>query len=188
MGMKDLFALIHMWQKDGYDNGLPSAYPAGDSFGGEAGLLEVIDICESNGYLFALHTNYVDFYENSDVWNSDDIALDSDGTWIKAWYNPTAGIQSYLLKPSRALSYAILYEPLIHQSYRTNSCFLDVHSSVLPSYKVDYDARVAEAGKQFSTFDHYRNLFSYARNIHSGLWLVRASDLQQVFGQVILMP
>ena len=168
MGMKDLFALIHMWQKYGYDNGLPSAFPAGDSFGGEAGLREVVDICESNGYLFALHTNYVDFYENSDVWNGDDVAFDSEGTWIKAWYNPITGIQSYLLKPSRALFYANLYEPLIHQSYRTNSCFLDVHSSVLPSSRVDYDARVAESGKQFSTFEYYRNLFSFTRSIHSG--------------------
>lgn len=168
MSMTDLFAIIHGWQKYGYDNGLPTTYPAGDSFGGESGLLKVIDVCESNGYLFALHTNYVDFYENSDVWNSDDIALNPDGSWVKAWHNPTTGIQSYLMKPSRVLAYASLYEPLIHGAYHTNSSYLDVHSSILPSFKVDYDAEIKEGGKQLSTFNHYKNLISYLKGIHSG--------------------
>jgi len=168
MGMTDLFALIHVWQKYGYDNGLPTTFPAGDSFGGENALFEVIDICEANDYLFALHTNYVDFYENSDVWDSLDVALNSNGSWVMGWFNDSTGIQSYLMKPSRVLYYAGLYEPLIHNSYRTTAGFLDVHSSVLPSYKVDFDAKVSNAGKQSATFLSYKNLISYARDIHSG--------------------
>ncbi len=168
LGLKDLFVIIHIWQKYGYDNGLPSTYPAGDEYGGESALQEVMDICESNGYLYALHTNYVDFYENSDVWNPDDIALNPDGTWAKAWYNPTTGMQAYLMKPSRCGFYANMYEPLIHDSYRTNAAFLDVHTSVLPSFKVDYDAGVSDAGKQVTTFHEYRDLISAVRNIHSG--------------------
>ncbi len=167
-GLKDLLVIIHVWQKYGYDNGLPSTYPAGDAYGGESGLKEIIDICESNGYLYAFHTNYVDFYENSDVWNPDDIALNPDGTWVEAWYNPSTGMQSYLMKPSRCGFYADLYEPLIHDSYRTKAAFLDVHTSVLPSFKVDFDARVLDSGKQVSTFYEYRDLISSVRNIHSG--------------------
>ncbi len=168
LGLKDLFIIIHVWQKYGYDNGLPTSYPAGNVFGGESALQEVIDICESNGYLFALHTNYVDFYDNSDVWNPDDIALNPDGTWAEAWYNPTTGMQSNLMKPSRCRYYASLYEPLIHDSYRTNAAFLDVHTSLLPSFKVDFDANVQDAGKQVTTFYRYRDLISAVRNIHSG--------------------
>ena len=95
LGMKDLLAIIHVWQKYGYDNGLPTSYPAGDLYGGEADLLEVRQLCESENYLFALHTNYVDFYENSEVWNGGDVALNSDGSRVKAWYNSSTGIQSY---------------------------------------------------------------------------------------------
>jgi len=168
MGMTDLFALIHVWQKYGYDNGLPTTFPAGDSYGGENALFEVIDICEANDYLLALHTNYVDFYENSDVWNSHDAALNGDGSWIMSWYNASTGLQSYLMKPSRVLYYAGLYEPLIHNAYRTTAGFLDVHSSVLPSNKVDFDAKVPDAGKQSATFLSYKDLISYARDIHSG--------------------
>ncbi|MFQ6108882.1 MAG: DUF5696 domain-containing protein [Candidatus Aminicenantales bacterium] len=168
LGMSDLFAIIHAWQKYGYDNGFPSTFPAGESFGGEQEFLELRDVCEANGYLFALHTNYVDFYENSDVWNVEDVALDPTGSPIKTWRNPTTGMQSYLMKPSRVLHYAHLYEPLIHEAYRTNSAFLDVHTSVLPSFNVDYDALVEGAGKQISTFKSYRDLVSYVRSIHSG--------------------
>ncbi len=168
LGMTDLFVLIHAWQKYGYDNGLPTTYPAGDSFGGESSLLGLIDLCEANDYLFALHTNYVDFYENSDVWNGADTALDSDGSRVKAWYNSFTGTQSYLMKPSRTLYYAGLYEPLIHETYRTRSSFLDVHSSVLPSAKVDYDAGVDDSGKQEATFRYYRDLLAYARSTHAG--------------------
>ncbi len=168
MGMTDLFALLHAWQRYGYDNGLPTTFPAGDDFGGEKALLEVVDVCEANDYLFALHTNYVDFYTNSDVWNSNDVALKSDGSWIKSWYNSYTGMQSYLMKPSKVSYYAGLYEPSIHHAYRTNAAFLDVHSSVLPSYKVDFDAHVAGAGKQIATFHHYKDLLSYTRSAHAG--------------------
>ena len=168
LGMSDLFAIIHAWQKYGYDNGFPTTFPAGESFGGEPAFFKIRDVCEANSYLFALHTNYVDFYENSDVWNDSDVALDPAGSLIKAWRNPTTGMQSYLMKPSRVMDYAAIYEPLIHEAYQTNSSFLDVHTSILPSFKVDYDARVAGAGKQISTFQSYRDLISYVRNTHSG--------------------
>jgi hypothetical protein len=167
-GLKDLFAIIHVWQKYGYDNGLPTTYPAGVEFGGDSALREVFDTCEANDYLFALHTNYVDFYENSDVWDPDDVALNPDGTWAPAWYNPATGMQSYLMKPSRCQKYARLYESMIHDSYRTNSAFLDVHTSVLPSFKVDFDASIPDAGKQVTTFYQYCDLISAARNIHAG--------------------
>ena len=168
LGMTDLFALLHVWQRYGYDNGLPTSYPAGDGYGGEAALLEVVALCEAEGYLFALHTNYVDFYQNADVWNPADVALDPGGEWIEAWFNESTGIQSYLMKPTRARSYAELYEPSIHTAYRTSAAYLDVHTAILPSYKVDFDAGAAGAGKQVTTFETYLDLLGYVRTTHAG--------------------
>ena len=165
-GVTDAWIILHSWQKYGYDNGLPSTYPAGSEFGGEAVLQDVISLCIANQYLCAFHTNYVDFYPNSDVWNSADVGLDSNGNWTKAWYNSYTGMQSYLLKPSRALYYAGIYEPSIHSAYRTNSAYLDVHTTSPGS--VDYDARVANAGRQNVTFDYYKSLVSYVRGTHQG--------------------
>jgi len=168
LGAKDLLVILHFWQKYGYDNGLPTTYPAGESYGGPDGLLRISDICRKNGYGLALHTNYVDFYPNSDVWNSGDLALSSSGAWAASWFNPSTGIQSYLMKPAKSLDYARLYEPLIHEDYQTTAGYLDVHSAVLPSFKVDFDAGTDEAGQQRTTFLSYRDLFDYARTVHEG--------------------
>lgn len=166
--MTGLFAILHSWQKYGYDNGLPTTYPAGDLYGGDAALQEISRVCQRNRYLLALHTNYVDFYPDSEVWNPADVALNSEGRWTEAWFSPIYNIQSFLLKPSRSADYARLYEPSIHDGYSTSASFLDVSSSMFPSAKVDYDAMQAGAGKQKTTFLAYRDLFSYVRDIHQG--------------------
>ncbi len=167
-GLRDLWVLVHAWQKHGYDNGLPTSYPAGQQYGGEAALLEVASLCQANGYLLGLHTNYVDMYPNSEDWDPAALALNSSGAWIPAWYNPDTGVQSYLLKPSRALGFAQTYEPLIHAAYGTNSAFLDVCSAVLPSFKLDYDAAVSGSAIQRSTWELYRELMAYTRSAHGG--------------------
>jgi hypothetical protein len=168
LGWSDLFVIIHRWQKYGYDNGLPTAFPAGEFFGGPSDLNQVLDLCKRYGLWLAFHTNYVDFYPNSDDWDEQDIALNEEGLFMESWYNGLLKIQSYLLKPSRALKYARVYEKAIHEAYGTNAGFLDVHSAVLPSYKVDYDASVPNAGKQSATLSHYRNLLTRARAFHNG--------------------
>lgn len=168
LGMSDLLVILHVWQKYGYDDGFPTTYPAGDAYGGPNGLRGISNVCLKNGYGLALHTNYVDFYPDSDVWNPGDLALSFTGAWVNSWYNPSTGIQSYLMKPTKSLDYARLYEPLIHETYHTTAGYLDVHSAVLPSFKVDFDAGVEGGGQQKTTFQSYRDLFTYARMIHQG--------------------
>lgn len=165
---KDLLVLLHFWQKYGYDNGLPSTFPASEMYGGHEALKRLACFCRQWSYRFGLHTNYVDFYPNSDVWNPDDVALDSQGKMIPSWFNAYLGIQSYLLKPTKAIYYAWLYEPLIHEGYETSAAFLDVHTAILPSFKVDFDARIPGAGKQITTFQAYSDLFKTLRSIHRG--------------------
>ncbi|MCX7973426.1 MAG: DUF5696 domain-containing protein [Candidatus Aminicenantes bacterium] len=165
---KDFLVLLHCWQKYGYDNGLPSTYPASEMYGGHESLKKLARFCHQLGYRFGLHTNYVDFYPNSDVWNPDDVALDSQGKMVLSWFNAYLGLQSYLLKPTKAISYAWLYEPLIHENYETSAAFLDVHTAILPSFKVDFDAQIFEAGRQISTFLAYRELIGLMQQIHNG--------------------
>ncbi|MCX7945230.1 MAG: DUF5696 domain-containing protein, partial [Deltaproteobacteria bacterium] len=167
-GYRDILALIHVWQRYGYDNGLPTTYPAGEMYGGGAVMREIIELCHQNNYLFALHTNYVDFYENSDDWNTQDIALNPDGSWVKAWFNPTTNMQSYLIKPTEAKKYAAIYEPLIKDNYLTNAGYLDVHTAIRPSMKVDFDSRITYCSKQFSTLTNYLKLIDYVRSVHKG--------------------
>jgi hypothetical protein len=166
--MKDIFVIIHSWQRYGYDNGLPTTYPASDEMGGGALLKQISNLCKTNGYLFSLHTNYSDMYPNSDDWNPKDLALNSNGNRIKGWLNPETKRQAYLIKPSRSLFYARKYEPLIHRGYQTTATYVDVLTAILPSDFIDYDAQVADASKQIATFRFYRDVISYMRKTHSG--------------------
>ncbi len=72
------------------------------------------------------------------------------------------------MKPGKAVYYAGLYEPSIHAAYSTGAGYLDVHTAILPSFKIDYDASSNGAGRQISTFNFYRDLIGYARNTHRG--------------------
>lgn len=167
-GLTDLFVLLHRWQRYGYDNALPTTYPAGDEFGGPAALHPVIDLCTAQNYRLALHTNYTEEYPNSPDANEADLARDSAGNPIPGWLNPGTGIQSYVMKSRRSLDYANIYEPQIHANYDTTAAFLDVHTAVLPGYRTDQDATVADPGRQATVLRDYRDLVAYARNLHGG--------------------
>lgn len=166
-GFENIFTILHVWQRFGYDNGLPTTTPPSREMGGKTGLKEVARLARDNGYLFGVHTNYVDFYPNSKSWTPRHVALSPEGDPIKAWKSRNGG-QSFLMKPSKATRYARRVEPGIHKKYLTSASFLDVHSAALPSSKVDYDARVKGAGRQSSSFEHYRDLMALMRRKHGG--------------------
>lgn len=167
-GFRGLFVILHEWQKYGYDNGLPAVLPAGEGYGGDMELRALSDLVRRKGGLFALHTNYADFYPNAETWNPADVSLDSFGRPIKGWFNPVVPVQSYLLKPTRARAYATSAEPAIHAAYGTTAAYLDVHTAVLPGFKVDFDARAPGGGRQTETLRRYRDLVAFTRSMHGG--------------------
>ncbi len=145
-GLEKIWVINHVWQNGGYDNMLPDVLPANSGYGGEAGLRKLSRAAADAGYLFALHENYIDFYPNAPSWNERDIALGSDGNLKTAWFNPTTGIQSFQMKPSKAADYLAAISPQVHSAYATTASFLDVHSAISPSSVVDYDDTVPDWG------------------------------------------
>ena len=77
-------------------------------------------------------------------------------------------IQSYEMKPTLAATYQGIFSPQIHTNFNTTACFLDVHSAVNPSDKVDYDAKTANAGTFSQVLSSYRALFGSLRAAHQG--------------------
>jgi hypothetical protein len=75
-GITNCVALIHDWQRSGYDNALPMHYPANASYGGDAGMSHLVATGTSLGIRCALHENLVDYYPNYDLYTTNDIALD----------------------------------------------------------------------------------------------------------------
>ncbi|SPE55171.1 exported hypothetical protein [Verrucomicrobia bacterium] len=166
--VSNLWVLVHNWQNGGYDNQYPNVLPANPGFGGSAGLTNVSQTARAGGYLFGLHENYVDFYPNAAAWNPAACALNSDGSLKQAWSNSSTHVQSYEMKPTLAANYLTNFAPQIHSNYTTTASFLDVHSAVNPSDKVDYDAATTNAGTFYQTLSRYRTLYSLLRAAHQG--------------------
>jgi len=92
----------------------------------------------------------------------------SDDSLKQAWFNSTTHIQSYLMKPTIASNYLAIFAPQIHNTYTTTASFLDVHSAVNPSDKVDYDAGATNAATFAETLSRYRALAPLLRSDHQG--------------------
>ena len=167
-GVSNLWLIAHVWQNGGYDNKYPDVLPASSSYGGDASLRSLSETVRTNGNLFSLHENYVDIYPNGASWNTNAVARNSDGSLKLAWFNGSTMVQSYQMKPSLAANYLATFAPQIHSNYTTTASFLDVHSSVNPSDKVDYDAGVTNAAMFRETMSRYRALFGQLRNDHQG--------------------
>ena len=167
-GITNCVALIHDWQRSGYDNALPMHYPANSSYGGDAGMSNLVATGASLGIRCALHENYVDYYPNYDFFSTNDIALDSAGGLQLAWYNPGTRIQSFAEQPNAILRLAATQSPEIHRRYGTQANYLDVHSAVAPWFHVDDRAGELGAGQFSRVWDIHRQLWAYERATHAG--------------------
>ena len=167
-GITNCVAIIHDWQRSGYDNALPAHYPAQAGLGGDAGMSNLVATGLRLGVRCALHENYVDYYPNYDYYDTNDIALDSSGNLMLAWFNSGTGIQSFAEKPNAILRLAATQSPVIHARYGTRANYLDVHSAVEPWFHVDQRASETGAGLFQRVWDVHRQLWAYERATHDG--------------------
>ncbi len=167
-GINNCAVIIHDWQRSGYDNALPSHYPANPAYGGDEGMKSLVSLAKKFGHLISIHENYVDYYPNYDFYDENDIALDSKGEKQLAWYNESTKIQSYAIKPTAILRLAATQSPEIKRRYGTNANYLDVHSSATPFFHVDQRAGEEGAGMFNQTYITHQKLFDYERKLFNG--------------------
>ncbi|NOY79447.1 MAG: hypothetical protein GXP31_00430 [Kiritimatiellaeota bacterium] len=166
-GLDELAIIYHVWQRHGYDNGLPEHVPAMKSMGGDAGMKILGGTARELGYLFALHENYIDYYPNYPKYTDDAVALDPGGRKIKGWYNPSTRMQAYRLKPTWIARYAEDQATQAHLRYRTSAGYLDVHSVNFP-WQIDYDAGTEGAASFGFAYKTLTRLFEFMRKTHEG--------------------
>jgi hypothetical protein len=167
-GLKDCIALIHVWQHDGYDTGLPEHYPANAALGGEDALSGAVRAGEAAGCLVGLHENYVDYYPNYPRFDPKAVALDAKGQPQKAWLNASVPIQSLAARPELYVKNAAAQSAEIHRRYHTSASFIDVNSSTFPWWRADLDASASRAG-MFSVYrDASVGLWEFERKTHGG--------------------
>lgn len=161
-------ALVHDWQRSGYDNALPAHVPANPNLGGDPAMAALVREGEKDNIRMALHENYVDYYPNWEGFTGADIALDPAGRRVGAWYNPGTKVQSFAVKPTRILPLAQTQSPETVKRYNSDACYLDVHSAVPPWFHVDFDASQPGAGAFGTVWDAHRDLWAYERRLHHG--------------------
>ena len=167
-GIKNCNVIIHDWQRSGYDNALPMHIPAESKKGGEEGMKELVETAKQLGHYIALHENYADYYPNYDFFDERDISLNSEGKHVNAWYNPDTKIQSFGVKPTAMARLSATQSPEIHTRYKSNACYLDVHSAVPPWFHVDFQAGESGAGEFSAVWNAHKNLWQFERDTFNG--------------------
>ncbi len=167
-GLNQCVAIIHDWQRSGYDNALPAHVPANANLGGDVAMKHLVATAKRLGYDIALHENYVDYYPDYEGFHTNDIALDSHGNRELAWFNPGTKIQSFAVQPHAILPLAQSQSPQIVARYAPNADYLDVHSAVPPWFHVDYRADREGAGTFQPTWQTHRKLWAYERELYRG--------------------
>ena len=167
-GIGNCVALIHDWQRDGYDNGLPAQYPAAEKLGGDTGLRGAIAAAKKSGCYAGVHENYVDYYPNYEHFDEREISRTSKDELMKAWFNPGTKIQSFASKPNLMIELAARESPEIHRRYGTDASFLDVNSSVVPWWRADMEKGEPGAGMLSEFRDRAAALWEYLGRTHDG--------------------
>lgn len=119
---KVLFVLAG-WIHRGYDNQHPDILPAAPEIGGNEGLQRVSETVRGYGYLFGLHDNYQDMYEDAPSWNPALLLKDPSGRGMKGglW----AGGQAWLIASNHGLQLAKRNLPEVKRLFSPTAYFID---------------------------------------------------------------
>jgi hypothetical protein len=79
LGIDRAFVVLAGWIHRGYDVGHPDVLPAAPECGGNDGLIQAARRIKACGYLFGLHDNYQDMYEDAPSWGQQWLNKDSKG-------------------------------------------------------------------------------------------------------------
>lgn len=122
--------------------------------GGDAGWIDYSRFMQDElGFVYGPYNNFTDFAPVNEYWSPDMISRLPDGSLQRAW------ARCYAPKPARAVEYCEKLTPINEAKFQFSCAYCDVHSSVPPWTRVDYDARVPGAGTFMSVYYPYGEIF-----------------------------
>lgn len=145
-GMTDLAIIFHVWQRWGYDEGLPDHHPANPAFGSGPEMAAFVEEAKQAGMLLSLHENYTDMYPDNPpdypnpLWDPSAIALDMNGNPVLGWYQEATGQQAFRIAARSMRSFADSESAAIAADYAPNASYLDVGPGWSPALGLDHDA------------------------------------------------
>lgn len=129
-GLTHSLAIIHTWQRWGYDYRLPDIFPPLPSLGTLDDLRALGRLCTTRGALWGLHDNYIDIYPDADDFTYDAVTFTPDGKPRRAWLNESRDAQSYQFRPDRIQPFLQRNLALIVPALQPTASFVDVFASI----------------------------------------------------------
>jgi len=131
--------------------------------GGDEGQYNYARVMQDKlGFVYGPYNNFTDFAPVNEYWSPDLISRTSDNQLQTAW------MRCYAPKPARAIEYASELPYIIQKKFRFSTAYCDVHTSVTPWSRVDYDARVPGAGTFIAVFYAYGEIMLHQKNAWNG--------------------
>ena len=129
---------------------------------GVEGVREYVQFVKDNDWRVGLYSNYTDMAPVNARWSPDMMQVESNGGWQVSWS------RCYAPKPQVAWEMEAELAPQIQRIYGTNHSYCDVHTAISPLTRVDYDARVPDAGKMRGVYNRYGMLLMNERVAYNG--------------------
>ena len=114
------------------------------------------------GYVYGPYNNYTDFSPMNAHWSRDAVLRLGDGSMRPAW------VRCYAPKPVIAPQMCEKIVPEAQAKFAFNTAYCDVHTSVPPYSRVDYDARVPGAATFSQTFYAWGELLLLQKRLWNG--------------------
>ena len=137
LGVEKCMFLLGGWNRMGYDREHVDMWPPAEKAGGIEGLKNAAETVTGNGYLFALHDNYDDFYPDAPTFDEKYILRDRDGSLHQGgiW---DGGI-SYITCPAQRMELLNRNMKLVQEHIPLNAYYFDVITNT--SHYECYDER-----------------------------------------------
>lgn len=124
-------AYVHLdgWGFRGYDNLHPDYLPPSPEAGGWEGMKRFADACAALGFVFAVHDQYRDYYEDAPSYDPRHTVLNEDGTRPEhaIWYGGKQSILCSALAPGYVRRN---FRALLAHGVKVRGAYLDVFSVV----------------------------------------------------------
>lgn len=178
-GLTNSLAIIHVWQRWGYDYRLPDIFPPNPDLGTVEELAEQSRVCRQVGVLWGLHDNYIDIYPDATGFNYDQVTFNRDGQPRKAWLNEGRNAQSYQFRPDRVRPFLEHNLALIQPSLQPNTSFVDVWTSI---NAFDFYDRQGSFHSRTETLRHWGESFKLIRETFAGGPTISEAGSDQLIG------
>lgn len=153
-GMRHMIVTDHevCW-RDGGESFTFRTKPAPEK-GGDEGWFDYCRFMQDKlGFVYGPYNNFTDFSPVNEYWSPDMISRAADWSLQPAW------MRCYAPKPTRAVEYCEKLTPINEEKFHFSCAYCDVHSSVPPWTRTDYDERVPGAGTFMSVYYPYGEIF-----------------------------